>query len=774
MFKQNESTVKRTTRTTLKLDFEPTRNFITEYRSLLNSIYGLCSLNNDNNVLFTFGVRSSNDNIDFYVIVPNDYVEFIKKKFYSINQNINFEIIDDPITNFSNVIESNKVHNIVGYRMEEKSDTSAKIKLKTECCEQLFLQNIINSMNNQDVESQSIFEVSLIPAINEYENKNKFNVDMLVKGISTLLDVTVMNGKLNKYYSIDNDLKNENDISDKDILFNTAITILSKSPNKKNANDNIDNIITAFMDLKVYNEITPIKVGKNFDIRNMEDCPKFTPDQIVKFLHLPDKSIYLNKDSLSNYQKIYDKNIPNKGIIYGISNNNNVCFPMVQLSTSNYQQKYEKYEDIIDNISKPKLILGQMGTGKSEFIINYIINLAKFGVGLIIIDPKNDTQQRLIESMPHELMDRVIYINFGDTQYPPGMNIFKKRNKNDPIENSLIVTSFISLMKKEFNRNWGFRIQRTLQMTAEAILLDDCPTLNEFELMLTEPIYREAMIAKMKSMLKDKDNNNGKSHIKKLLKYWQRFNESEQIDIDREIEPVMNKIGVFLSNRIIRSIVCQKDGVDFRKAADEGKIIIINIPEGTLGDNTKLLSSMINKSIWLDIQSRSNVDISLRYPVSWIIDEAHEIVDDEFISVLTKSRAYRLGLILVTQGLSNFEIRGKGDIRELIATNCKNKIAFRLGYSDSRTMSEEYSPLTAVDLGNCPDYYFYGKVLLEDGRVSNPFLAKAILPAVKLRNYDQYISAHRSGKMTINDIENNIDDRLESIKLLMNLSRRYR
>lgn len=777
----------------LKLNFEAdSNNYVNEYDSFLNSIYGLQYTNGNENNYFSFGIITKCDRTDFYVVVPNDYVNFFKKKYAIVNPLIEFDEIEDPLIDFSNTLQNNKCYCFEGYNMKLRYEDSNK-KLKTQGADKNFLKNLLNSMDNLNTEDTSIIEISIKP-LNYMKNNSvegfKFPTEKVLtkglmglgnltaKSISAILDETVMNGQMSKMYKTNNSDDDKHNKENKKVKseeyslcpqFLTQIKLISKSNNPKNVLDNIKAMSSTFVDLSSSNSLIPTKIRYEDMIkRNMKNLNILTTSEITQFLHLPDNNVVSENVETCNYKKIYDHNIPNTGIIFGTSNNNNIAFPAVPLSVKEYEKRYKEIQNIVDNLSKPKLVLGQQGTGKSEWVINYVIALAKMHISAIVIDPKNDTQQRLIESMPDDLLENLVYFNLGDLEFPPAFNIFRKRKENDPTENALIVTSFISLMKKE-TRNWGFKMERTCQMTAEAILLNDTCTLNEFELMLTERIYRESMISKMKCLLND-DEYKGKSHIRKLLKYWENYNEMDDRTIWKDIEPVMNVVGPFLSNRIIKAVVSQTESFDFRKAADEGKIVIINIPEGILRENTKLLASMINKSIWLDIQSRADVDISKRYPVAWVIDEAHEIVDDEFVSVLTKARAYRLGLTLVTQGLSNFKMRGMDDIRELIMTNCKNKIIFRLGFADAREIAEEFSPLTYLDINNCPDRHFYSKMLLDNGTVSNAFFSEALYKAEKLRNYDEFVKKHRSGKLTVDEIEDEIDERLESVKMLNNLS----
>ncbi|MNC14525.1 AAA-like domain protein [compost metagenome] len=400
-----------------------------------------------------------------------------------------------------------------------------------------------------------------------------------------------------------------------------------------------------------------------------------------------------------------------------------------------------------------------MGTGKSEWIINYTLNLIKMGVAVILVDPKNDTQKRLIESIPQQYLDNIEYIDLGDLIYPPALNMLRRRSIGDPTEASLIVQSLISFFKKEFGRSWGFAMQQLIQMTGNAILLDEVASLYEFQLMLTSKEYRGRIIQKMENLLSS-PNCTGRAMIKELYQFWKQFHSMSEKDQFARISSTMNKVGVFMSNRIIRAIVSQRESYDFRKAGDNGKITIVNIPDGELGDeNTRLLASYINKAVWLDFRSRANIPIHERYPAVWLIEEAHMVMDDEFIPVLTQSRGYRLGVTVLTQGLTNFDNKGMKELRDLILTNCKNKVIFRVGPQDAGILSEEFSPLQRFDLMNCPDYHFYSKILLENGKVSDVFFAKSPDMAPVIRSYDKFKEYHRSGKLTIDQIEDHLDER---------------
>lgn len=753
-----------------KLDFELTNNKIEEFVSFLNSVYAM-QYTYDKSLQLTYGIVCDASQSMFYMICENDFKEILQNKLLLIDPLMQFDDIDDPLITYKNLD-----FKVDAFSMKMVYSDSNK-KIKNQGAEKNFMSNLFSSMITKN-NDKCIMEITFIPSEAKYINKNngvikkytKTAVNSIFKGMAIILDETI-NTDLYKMFS-NEDIK-EKDSNKKEnnknldewavnSKFYVNIKLISISESVNENKRILTNMASVFADLSSTNRLIPKKLCY-MDIfkRKCNDESSFSSNEMAQFMHFPNKDIIMCNLSTGGLRKIYDKDIPRDGIVFGELNGTKIAFPGEVIDINSYKQNYKEYHSIVDNMCKPRLILGQQGTGKSEFLIRYILAQIKLGIGVIVVDPKNDTQQRLIESLPEEYMSKLIYINLGDTVYPPSFNIFKKRHNNDPTENSLIVSSFMSLMKKE-SRQWGYKMERMCKMTADAILLLEKATLNEFLLMLTEKEYRTHLIEVMRYKLDDPEVK-GKSHIKKILSFWETQNEFDEKTFYREVEPVLNIIGPFVGDRLVSAIVSQYDSFDFRKAADQGKIVIINIPEGTLRDNTKLLSSMINKAIWLDIQSRNDVDISERYPVSLLIDEAHEIVDDEFVSILTKARAYRLGLTLVTQGLSNFRIRGMDDIKELINTNCKNKIVFRVGLSDARELQEEFFPLSSYDLNNCPDYKFYGKILLM-GKVSSTFAGESLGLAIKIREYDNFIKEHRSGKFTIDEIEDQIDKRMTSIK----------
>lgn len=752
-----------------------------EVESFWSSMNGLQS--KEEKPKFSFEILSDTEGASFYLYSPKKFKNIINKKLNAVYPYIDLKEEKDPILNF------NPKKDEYVYSYELKLTHHQSLSLKGSGLSKTFLNNLLNTMNHFNEEESSLVQIIMKPLPEEWNNKERkralkvntninsssntlvrgavVSTDLIMNSTMFVLDSFVTKGQLKKAFKDSSTTSNQKDNKEDKFAkpcFNVSIRIASKSKDKIIAEQNVKSIVTVFKGLNGENSLKPVKINYELITGRLIEKDFFknsalNVQEMSQFVHLPGKGVTADSVLRGGVKMPYDKNVPADGIKFGYmpqQSNRTVAFPMKTISLEKYSEIYEKHEKMIDNLCKPRLVLGQMGTGKSEWIVNYALSLINAGLSVIIVDPKNDTQERLIESMPQNKMSKIDYLNLGDLIYPPGMNLLRRRNLDDPTEVSLIVQSLISFFKKEFGRSWGFAMQQLIMMTGNAILLDEVATLYEFQLMLTNKEYRGKMIEKIEG--KVKEGASGRAMLKELLQFWKQFHSwPEKAQMER-ISSTMNKIGIFMSNRIVRAIVSQEESYDFKKAGDNGRITIVNIPDGELQDeNRQLLASFINKAIWLDFRSRASTPIQKRYPTMWLIEEAHMVMDEEFIPVLTQSRGYRLGVTILTQGLTNFDNRGLSELKDLILTNCKNKVVFRVGPKDAHTLSEEFAPLASYDLMNCPDYHFYSKILLADGKVSDVFFAHSPDMAPVLRNYQEYKEKNRSGRLTIDEVEDQLD-----------------
>lgn len=758
-------------------------------KALLNH---LCGIKTDSVLITEFKVGMVNDcgKLKIYIAMDETFEIVLRQKFKLIYPNVEFEKYD-----IKKIKERMKSQNSRFGTMKLKYKNDKKI-VSVEP-QNTFMNNILNALYSKNNYDLNIIEMTFKPILssnpNEFKDKHKNLGKKITVGILKSANFVVES----MFPSLESDTKNIKNLKTDTLNqigkfeYNVSINI-GVSSNDINSNRNtliikLRNIASIYSQLNQSNIFYYETIDDETFFDKNQYNMKLTTEEIYQFLYLPDENILGNILGVSDTKIITEKSIPKDGIYIGEQNGGlpvciatpndiltsktykDIYIKKSTITTSNSEKIYKeiKNNQIIDNMCKSQLIMGLPGTGKSEFVTTYAVSCLERGIPFILMDPKFDTQKRLIESIPDKYIKNIEFLDLGDLVYPPALNIFRRRKIDDATENALVTTNFISYMKKQFDRSWGYNLERMIQMTTDAILMDDVSTMSEFYFMLTEQVYRKSIIEIIKSKL-DEPNVDNKSRLRQLLKYWSDYEERYQKNpttISKEIEPVMNKVGAFIGNRFINAIVSQRESYDFKKSGDMGKSVIINIPEGIISqDNMALLSGFVSKAIWADFQSRDDMEMARRYPVQWLIDEAHTMIDSEIVGIMQKARSRRLGLSIITQTLSSLDMKGV-KVSDIIMDNCKTKLIFKIGSYDARTLYEEFSPLISRDLSECPDYHYYGKILLPNGTVSKPFFAKAPEPLPVLRNYDDYKENHRSGKMTINEIEDDIDDRLERYRV---------
>jgi CxxC-x17-CxxC domain-containing protein len=192
------------------------------------------------------------------------------------------------------------------------------------------------------------------------------------------------------------------------------------------------------------------------------------------------------------------------------------------------------------------------------------------------------------------------------------------------------------------------------------------------------------------------------------------------------VSPIQNKVGQFLSSSLIRNIVGQvKSSIDMRDIMDQGKILIMNLSKGRIGeDNSALLGAMMITKIQLAAMSRVNVPENERKDFYLYIDEFQNFTTESFANILSEARKYRLNLIMAHQYIEQL-----GEtVKAAVFGNIGTLAVFRVGAADAEELVPEFSPIfTEEDIVNLPKFEFYIKLMI-DGISSDPFSARGLPP----------------------------------------------
>ncbi len=158
---------------------------------------------------------------------------------------------------------------------------------------------------------------------------------------------------------------------------------------------------------------------------------------------------------------------------------------------------------------------------------------------------------------------------------------------------------------------------------------------------------------------------------------------------------------------------------------DEGKILLVNLAKGSIGEDTaNLMGSLLISRFDLAALSRANVEENEHRDYALYLDEFHNFTTKSLLQMLSELRKYRLSLVLAHQYLTQLD----PVIRDSILGNAGTMIIFRIGATDADLIAQEFAPTyKQSDFTNLPNFHLYLKMMI-DGRVSEPFSAVTLPP----------------------------------------------
>jgi CxxC-x17-CxxC domain-containing protein len=393
-----------------------------------------------------------------------------------------------------------------------------------------------------------------------------------------------------------------------------------------------------------------------------------------------------------------------------------------------FRNESQKFGIKTDDRRRHMYLIGKTGMGKSTIQENMIIEDIRAGRGVAVVDPHGDLAEKIIEFIPSDRINDVIYVNPADMEYPIAFNVVEQV---EPHLRHLVASGLIGVFKKLWADSWGPRLEYILRNSILAVLDYPGSTLLAITRMLSDKVFRKKVIAKIQDPVVKA------FWVNEFAGYADKF-------ASEAVSPIQNKVGQFLSSSLIRNIVGQvKSSIDMRKVMDESKILILNLSKGRIGeDNSSLLGSMMITKIQMAAMSRVDILESERKDFYLYIDEFQNFTTDSFANILSEARKYRLNLIMANQYIEQL-----GDVvRAAVFGNVGTLVLFRVGAADAEELVKEFAPIfTEEDIVNLPKYEIYLKLMI-DGISSDPFSARGLPPLSedeKTHNVEKVIKVSR-------------------------------
>lgn len=371
---------------------------------------------------------------------------------------------------------------------------------------------------------------------------------------------------------------------------------------------------------------------------------------------------------------------------------------------------------------KHTYIIGKTGAGKSTLIANMIINDIRNGEGVAVIDPHGDLTEIILDYIPANRINDVIYL---DPSESSASTFHLNPLEVGGTQKELIASGIVSIFKKLYGNSWGPRLEYILRNTILTLLEVPDSTFLQVPALLTDKSYRDRIVADLNDQV--------------LKNYW--LNEFETMPVrlmSESISPILNKVGQFISSNIVRNIIgSPKSTVDLEKTMNDGKILLLNLSQGKLGeDNSSLLGAMIITKLQLAAMNRVDLAEEQRKDFYLYVDEFQNFATNSFIKILSEARKYRLDLILANQYMAQVP----EDVRAAIFGNVGSLVSFIVGAQDAFYLAKELGErFTEQDLLALGNYQILTKLSI-DSITCPPFLGQTLpLPISKNQNREKVI-----------------------------------
>jgi hypothetical protein len=410
-------------------------------------------------------------------------------------------------------------------------------------------------------------------------------------------------------------------------------------------------------------------------------------EEVASIYHFPNKQV-----TTPHIYWIYAKTapapaqIPTEGLYLGMSTYRGVKRPVYISDTDRQRHMY---------------IIGKTGTGKTELLKDLIMQDIRAGKGICFMDPHGDAIDDLLQLIPPERAEDVIYFNPGDTERPIGLNLLEAKTED---QKHFAATAVINMMYKLFDPYKtgivGPRFEHAVRNAMLTAMSEPDSTFIEVMRILTDSKFLQGILPKVQDPI--------------VRRYWTDqiaqtadFHKSEVLDY------IVSKFGRFVTNKLIRNIIGQsKSAFSLREVMDTGKILFINLSKGEIGEeNSSFLGLILVPRILMAAMSRTDIPEEERRDFYLYVDEFQNFATPDFAQILSEARKYRLNLCVANQFIGQVE----EEVKNAVFGNVGTIISFRVGVTDANYLAHEFTPVFGEDdLLNIERFHVYTKTIVNN------------------------------------------------------------
>lgn len=361
-------------------------------------------------------------------------------------------------------------------------------------------------------------------------------------------------------------------------------------------------------------------------------------------------------------------------------------------------------------------VIGGTGTGKSTLLLNMIVQDIEQGRGIAVLDPHGDLIEEILTHIPDNRLKDVVLVDPSDNEYPIGLNLLSAHSEG---EKTILASDLVALFRR-FSTSWGDQMTSVLANAITAILESNTGgTLIDLRRILVEPAFRSKFLQTV---------DDPSIHY-----YWK--NEYPLLRTNA-VAPILTRLDTFLRPKLVRNMMAQKEGVDFRDIFNNQKVLLVKLAQGLIGEeNSYLLGTLFVAKLNQAAQSRQNISADQRSPYYLYIDEFQNFITPSMSSILSGARKYGLGLVLAHQDLDQLT-RRDAELANSVISNPSIRACFRCGDKDAAKLADGFSYFDSTDLQNLGVGQAIARVGLKDHDFNFTF-SRLTKPDLKIGAYKQ-------------------------------------
>lgn len=695
--------------------------------------------------------------IIFFVGVPRAYKDLIEKQIQSyypsahIEPSGDFRVFSDNLKIAHASVQTNRSFIYLIKTYEELEHDS--------------IANITNTLSKIGPESRAVIQVLVKPLNQSWRSQIEWSIRRIQEGKGTPLGVSwyqKLGYFASQFFSTskekENELKKITPLQEEAIKlltkkggktgFAVQVKILSLAPDQRIADHNLINI---FASLAQFN--SPAHNG--FRLVRGEPKNSFLAHFILRrFMGF--RKMILNSEELASIYHFPSENVNTPGIRWFMAKRAPAPAELPSEGIVLGKNVYRGEETLVrikeGDRRRHLYSIGMTGTGKSTFFESMILQDIKEGRGLAVFDPHGELVSGLLEKIPKERAEDVIYFSPGDTSRPMGVNLLEWKTKE---QKDFLVQEAVQIFYKLFDPNGQGFIGPQFEhwMRNAALTLMEYPqggTLIEIPKLFTDDGFRKERISHVKDPV--------------IHAFWtQQLAKTADFHKSEMYNYFISKFGRFMTNTTMRNIIGQpKSAFDFREVMDSGKILLINLAKGEIGEiNSNLLGMIFVARLFTAALSRGDIEEKDRKDFYLYVDEFQNFATDTFSSILSEARKFRLDLNITNQYIAQIP----EPIRDAIIGNVGSLVTFRIGVPDAEFMVKEFEQIADQgDLTNIDAFNCYVKLLV-DNSPTKPFSMQTIKDTTPI-NEKMGRAIHELSRLKygrdVNIVESEIGERIKN------------